>query len=510
MERHCRRRAVDPAPLLDRVLDDEGITAGLDEAEAMTLLRAVSDRVRSIAAATNAAAAARARWIRCAEKPERLPTRSLPRTQLSGRKCFNASWTNWAGGPIDISRSHGWHAPNPHPDCLAGCSAARSGGPSRRSPVTASTCSCSSPSSPAAGASPGRANTTGLRAALATCCSTACSSRKSRRTDTPTTDTGTVRVYFTRPDQPPDQPGDIAHKPRGVRGRDRTDARRLRFELDNRVITDALVRAVRRGVRVRLVTESNYLDESGVKALQAAGVPVVDDRREGALMHNKFMVFDRKAVWTGSMNFTENCAYRNNNHGIYIEDSRLAENYSTKFAWMFEQRKFGGAPSKTDRIPHPLITLSRRHPDGELLLHARPAGRARYRDAEAGEEVDPLHGVQLHPRRHRPGDARAVRRRRRGARAYSRRRKRPRGTPSTRRMRSAGLAGLSGREPAEHAPQGHRHRRRDRDRRIVQFQRERRQVERREPADHLQPGRRGRIRGRVPAGLQAAREADAR
>jgi hypothetical protein len=50
---------VDPASLLDRVLDDEGITAGLDEAEAMTLLRVVSDRVRSVAAATNDAAAAR-------------------------------------------------------------------------------------------------------------------------------------------------------------------------------------------------------------------------------------------------------------------------------------------------------------------------------------------------------------------------------------------------------------------------------------------------------------------
>jgi phosphatidylserine/phosphatidylglycerophosphate/cardiolipin synthase-like enzyme len=193
--------------------------------------------------------------------------------------------------------------------------------------------------------------------------------------NSPTEDTGTVHVYFTRPDQPPDQPGDIAHKV--VEHVDATEQTLdvCAFELDNRIITDALVRAVRRGVRVRLVTESNYIEESGVKALQAVGVPVVDDRRDGALMHNKFMVFDRKAVWTGSMNFTENCAYRNNNNGIYIEDSRLAENYSTKFAWMFEQRKFGAAPSRTDHIPHPLITLS----DGTQVenyfsTHDRPAG----------------------------------------------------------------------------------------------------------------------------------------
>jgi phosphatidylserine/phosphatidylglycerophosphate/cardiolipin synthase-like enzyme len=174
----------------------------------------------------------------------------------------------------------------------------------------------------------------------------------------PETDTGAVHVYFTRPEQPPEQPGDIAHAVTGyIDGTERTlDV--AAFELDNRIITDALVRAVHRGVRVRLVTESNYIDESGVKALRTVGVPVVDDKRDSALMHNKFMVFDRKAVWTGSMNFTENCAYRNNNNGVYIADPRLAENYATKFGWMFEQRKFGGAPTKTDRIPNPLVTLS--------------------------------------------------------------------------------------------------------------------------------------------------------
>jgi phosphatidylserine/phosphatidylglycerophosphate/cardiolipin synthase-like enzyme len=76
------------------------------------------------------------------------------------------------------------------------------------------------------------------------------------------------------------------------------------------------------------------------------------------------------------MNLTENCAYRNNNHGVYIEDAKLAENYSTKFAWMFEQRKFGSPPTKFDRIPHPVLTLA----DGTQIEnyfapHDRPAGK---------------------------------------------------------------------------------------------------------------------------------------
>jgi len=50
---------MDPAPLLDRALDDEGLTAGLDEPEAGMLVRAVADRIRALAAATNDAALAR-------------------------------------------------------------------------------------------------------------------------------------------------------------------------------------------------------------------------------------------------------------------------------------------------------------------------------------------------------------------------------------------------------------------------------------------------------------------
>ena len=171
-------------------------------------------------------------------------------------------------------------------------------------------------------------------------------------------DTGAIKVYFTRPEQPPEQPGDIAHAVVGYVDATERTLDVAAFELDNHIITDALVRAVKRGVRVRFVTETDYLGDSGVKALQAVGVPVVDDKRESALMHDKFMVFDRKAVWTGSMNFTENCAYHNNNNGLYIPDAKLADNYTTKFGWMFEQHKFGAAPSKTDRIPNPLLTLA--------------------------------------------------------------------------------------------------------------------------------------------------------
>jgi len=162
------------------------------------------------------------------------------------------------------------------------------------------------------------------------------------------------------------------------------------FELDNAVITDALVRAAKRGVIVRLVTDTDYLQESGVIALRGAGVPVLDDKRD-ALMHNKFMVFDKKAVWTGSMNFTENCAYKNNNHGLYIESVELAANYSTKFRWMFEEADFGARSGffKRDKIPNPVVKFA----DGTVVESYfspddRIAGKVVALVGEARQSVD--------------------------------------------------------------------------------------------------------------------------
>ena len=169
---------------------------------------------------------------------------------------------------------------------------------------------------------------------------------------------GPIRVYFTKPGTPPDDPNNPAKVLAGLIDQTKQTIDVAAFEIDNVVITDALVRARQRGVVVRLVTDSDYIHESGVQALTAAGVPVVDDRRD-ALMHNKFMILDEKAVWTGSMNFTENCAYKNNNNGIYIENAELAANYGAKFRQMFEQREFGmPGRNSTYKKPYPVIKLA--------------------------------------------------------------------------------------------------------------------------------------------------------
>lgn len=132
------------------------------------------------------------------------------------------------------------------------------------------------------------------------------------------------------------------------------------YHLDLERIRDSLVRAQRRGVIVRVVTESDNILEPTLAALEVAGIPVLGDRREG-LMHHKFLVIDSRIVWTGSMNLTANDAGRNDNNLIRLESTELAEDYQTEFEEMWADRF--GSDSLAD-TPHPRLTV------GEMPVEA--------------------------------------------------------------------------------------------------------------------------------------------
>jgi phosphatidylserine/phosphatidylglycerophosphate/cardiolipin synthase-like enzyme len=74
---------------------------------------------------------------------------------------------------------------------------------------------------------------------------------------------------------------------------------------------------------------------------------VRDDGRS-ALMHNKFWIFDRKTVWTGSTNITVNGMLHNNNNVIVIESPELADIYEREFAEMWAGKFGPKSPSTLD------------------------------------------------------------------------------------------------------------------------------------------------------------------
>ncbi|GAB5491655.1 MAG: phospholipase D-like domain-containing protein [Phototrophicaceae bacterium] len=115
------------------------------------------------------------------------------------------------------------------------------------------------------------------------------------------------------------------------------------FELNNEVITEAIIDAHNRGVVVRVVTDDEHGledDDSTIVELELAGIEIVDDSRT-ALMHNKFMIMDGITVWLGSMNYTMNGVYRNNNNAISLRSRRAVETYQAEFDEMFERGEFG-------------------------------------------------------------------------------------------------------------------------------------------------------------------------
>jgi len=104
---------------------------------------------------------------------------------------------------------------------------------------------------------------------------------------------------------------------------------------------DALLAAARRGVAVRVVIDSDALDNRAVQRLQQGKIPLVGDHREG-LMHNKFILIDDQTLWSGSLNLTPASLDQDHNVFLRIRSSELVALYREEFEEMFSARQFGG------------------------------------------------------------------------------------------------------------------------------------------------------------------------
>lgn len=127
------------------------------------------------------------------------------------------------------------------------------------------------------------------------------------------------------------------------------------YDLNLWTVRNALIRAHQRGVKVRLVVESDALDRVEIQELISAGIPVVPDQSE-SLMHNKFIIIDAAEVWTGSMNLTVNGAYRHLNNLVRLRSTRIAENYTVEFEEMFLEGFFG--ENILANTPYPDLTVN--------------------------------------------------------------------------------------------------------------------------------------------------------
>jgi len=106
-------------------------------------------------------------------------------------------------------------------------------------------------------------------------------------------------------------------------------------------ITKALITVTRRGVPVRVVTDTDSLTgRSNFQALRDSGILVIDDQQPG-IMNDKFIVIDHSQVWTGSVDYNISGVFREYNAVIRISSPEVAADYTKEFDEMFVNNQFG-------------------------------------------------------------------------------------------------------------------------------------------------------------------------
>ena len=162
------------------------------------------------------------------------------------------------------------------------------------------------------------------------------------------------------------------------------------WDLSN--VTNALIDAKNRGVKVRFIGDVDHQYQTQVVRLRNSGIQVIDqsfsELGSWGIQHNKFAIFDARDnssvtddwVWTGSVNLTayEELGVNAIQNALEIQDQALAKAYTLEFEEMWGSNtdtpnsslsRFGS--NKIDNIPHH-FNVAGRH----VELYMCPTDRA--------------------------------------------------------------------------------------------------------------------------------------
>lgn len=137
----------------------------------------------------------------------------------------------------------------------------------------------------------------------------------------------------------------------------RTSIHAAVYMFTNKKIADALLQASRRGVEVKVIVDKATIESDYGKALvlKQGGIDIVvfnplktstfpsasyrffNDKAYSnvPLLHNKFAIFDKKIVFTGSFNWTVAANTRNQENVVVLDEEEVAKKYEAQFAFLF-------------------------------------------------------------------------------------------------------------------------------------------------------------------------------
>jgi len=120
----------------------------------------------------------------------------------------------------------------------------------------------------------------------------------------------------------------------------KTSVDAVTFTFSSQPIADAIIRAYKRGVKVRFLEDIDMAKSSAMaKMVYESGVPFkwMGGRNEKGAMHNKFIILDGQVLGTGSFNFTTNASVNSFENMVFTNDDSIIKAYSSKFGWFYSQ-----------------------------------------------------------------------------------------------------------------------------------------------------------------------------
>ena len=106
------------------------------------------------------------------------------------------------------------------------------------------------------------------------------------------------------------------------------------FDFTSPEIKSAFERAKQRGAKIRIIADSRQAKgaHSLIQALIDEGFNVkITHGRERGIMHDKFAIFDKQLLFTGSYNWTTNAEHFNYENAIFISDPETITQYQKEF-----------------------------------------------------------------------------------------------------------------------------------------------------------------------------------
>ncbi len=110
------------------------------------------------------------------------------------------------------------------------------------------------------------------------------------------------------------------------------------FMITDKRVTDALIKAYKSGVDVKIIVDALNASNSYSKhtTLRLAGIPVKTENYAGK-MHSKTIIADDKYLIIGSMNFSKSGETKNDENMIVLENVQAAQFYRRFFLYQWER-----------------------------------------------------------------------------------------------------------------------------------------------------------------------------